>query len=111
MTACNVCSKYVGHGSEKGGTVCSECLSAASACYLDSLRLTEPQCQAIRNVYAREEAWALRSDLWDSGYQEDAEYEFVAGLWRAMNGGDKDSTDQDAAILWLRMNYETFCSR
>ena len=32
MTTCNVCSKYVGHGSEKGGTICSECLSAASGC-------------------------------------------------------------------------------
>lgn len=33
MTTCNVCSRYVGHGSEKGGTICSECLSAASGCY------------------------------------------------------------------------------
>ena len=32
MTTCNVCSKDVGHGSEKGGTVCNECLSAASGC-------------------------------------------------------------------------------
>lgn len=32
MTTCNVCSKYVGSGSEKGGTICNECLSAASGC-------------------------------------------------------------------------------
>jgi hypothetical protein len=84
--------------------------SAALACYLDSLHLTEPQEQAIRNVFAREEAGWLRSDLWDTPTQEDAEYEFVAGLWRAETG-DQVSTDQGAAMAWLDRHYDEFCSR
>lgn len=79
-------------------------------CYLDALQLTEPQKQAIRNVYAREEAGQLRVDLWDTVEAEDAEYEFVAGLWRSITG-DQASTDQDAAIAWLHEYYDIFCSR
>lgn len=84
--------------------------SASTARYLDGLGLTEPQKQAIRNVYAREEAGQLRSDLWETAEAEDAEYSFLAGLWRA-DTGDQVSTDQDSAIAWLGQYYGVFCTR